>query len=123
MQRQCSGVTKAGERCKSWSLPGSDYCISHGDRVVQLAEWRKQGGRGKANRARAKREMVDAALTPAELNGLLGFTIKAVIAGKKPPGVGQAVAALARAALEAGKSADLEERMQEIERRLGAKVS
>jgi hypothetical protein len=62
-------------------------------------------------------------MTPSEINGILALTLRQVFGGAKSPGVGQAVAALARAALEAGKASDLETRMDEIERKLGSRVS
>jgi|SRR5215211_6613670 len=120
MQQQCSGITKAGGRCRGRALPGSAYCIAHDPaRVVELAEYRRQGGKAKSNAARARREIERAALTPNELQGILGVTIKAVLAGAKPPGIGQAVAALARAAMSVREQSEIETRLAALEEATG----
>ncbi len=120
MQEQCNGVNKQGERCNGKALPDSEFCIAHDPKkVIAIAEARRRGGQARGNRSRAKRELEGAAMTASELGGILALTIRHILAGEQTPGVGQAIAALSRASLEAGKSSDLEERMSQIERRLG----
>src|SRR5215211_9268617 len=58
MLRQCSGITKAGKRCNSMALPESDFCISHDPtRIADLAEYRRRGGKGRSNDARARKAL------------------------------------------------------------------
>ena len=120
MQQQCSGITKAGGRCRGRALPGSAYCIAHDPaRVVEIAEYRRQGGKAKSNAARARRHMSAAAMTPDHLQGVLGLTIAGVLDGSKPPGVGQAVAALARAAMHVREQSEIETRIEALEAAAG----
>jgi hypothetical protein len=117
MQAQCSGITKSGERCRAAALPGSDFCVTHDPaRVTDLAAWRRKGGRAKSNRARAKRAVGEGALSAAELNGVLGVTLKGVLAGKIEPNVGNCVASLARAIRDVAGWAELDERLSALER-------
>lgn len=120
MQEQCSGTNKQGERCRARALPGSDFCISHDpNRVVELAEWRRKGGRAKSNKARIRKQLPDAVLTPAELQGLLSKAIRDVLAGTLEPGPANAAGGLARALVTIQESAELEQRLTELERQAG----
>jgi len=124
MQQRCNGTNKAGEQCNGKALPGSPYCIAHDPtKIVAITEARRKGGAARSNRAKARRELEGAAMTAAELNGILAVTIRQVLSEKKAPGIGQAIAALSRAALEAGKATDLENRMAAIEQRLTRNAS
>jgi hypothetical protein len=117
MQTRCSGIAKSGERCRAAALPGSDFCVTHDPRrVTDLAEWRRRGGKAKSNRARARRHLADGAMTAAELNGVLGVTLKGVLAGKIEPNVGNCVASLARAIRDVSGWAELDERLAALER-------
>ncbi len=82
-----------------------------------MAEARKRGGQAKSNKVRAKKAMVDGTLTPAELEGLLGITMSAVLNGVKEP----AIANLARAAVAVRDAVAVDERITELERRLGSR--
>ena len=121
MQATCSGTTKAGTACRAPAL-ASGFCVSHDpDRIVQLAEWRKRGGEGKSNRARAAKELPDVPLTSGDLHLHLGSVFLRVIAGKLEPGVATAAASVARAMTELAKTSEIEERLIELERRLGSR--
>jgi hypothetical protein len=119
MQHRCKATTKSGALCSARTLPGSEWCFVHDPhRIIDIAEARKQGGQAKSNRARAKKAMVDGALSPAELEGLIGITMSAVINGAKEPAVGNAIANLARAAVAVRDAVAVDERLAELERRL-----
>ena len=119
-QQQCKGTNKLGEQCNGKALPESEFCIAHDPaKIVAITEARRKGGQARSNRAKARRELSNAAMTPGEIAGVVAVAIRGVLSGKQSPGVGSAIAALSRAALEAGKASDLEQRMAEIERRLG----
>ena len=80
-----------------------------------MAEARRKGGQAKSNRARARKQLAATALTPAELEGVLGLTITQVLSGAKPPGVGSAIAALARASIAIREAGEIEERLAALE--------
>ncbi len=122
MQDQCKATTKSGGPCGARALPESEWCFVHDPRrIIDIAEARRKGGAARSNRAKARRELEGAAMTPGEIAGVVAVAIRGVLSGKQSPGVGSAIAALSRAALEAGKASDLEERMAEIERRIGGR--
>ncbi len=56
---------------------------------------------------------------PAEVQGLIGVTLRAVMAGQMTPGQGTAVAALARAAMSVREASETEERLTTLEHRAG----
>jgi hypothetical protein len=124
MQRQCSGTTKTGERCKSFALPSSAFCVSHDPaRVVELAEYRRRGGKAKSNKARAMKSLPAEPLSTAELHAFLGIAFRRTLVGKMEPSVATALSNVAKTMAELAKASDLEARMAEIERRLGSKAS
>jgi hypothetical protein len=119
MQIQCSGKTKTGERCKAWAVAGSQFCISHDPaKVVELAEFRRQGGKGKSNKARARKALPGELMSMAEVQAHLGKALRGVLAGEIEPGVGTAVANIARAMRDVGAAAELEEQLLDMRRQI-----
>jgi hypothetical protein len=119
-QQRCNGTNKQGEQCRGKALPGSAYCIAHDPaKIVAITEARRKGGAARSNRAKARREMANAALSPAELQGLIAVTIRAVLAGTKSPGIGQAIAALSRAAVAVREATETDERIAALEEAAG----
>ena len=84
-----------------------------------MTEARRRGGQARSNKARAKRQLVNAALTPAEIGGMLSITLTNVIAGKTEPGVANAAANLARAIVAVREASEVEERIEALESALG----
>lgn len=80
-----------------------------------MTEARRRGGMAKSNRARASKELRAGSLSPAELQGVIGVTITQVLAGKKSPGIGQAIAALARASVAIREAAEVQDRLAALE--------
>ncbi len=80
-----------------------------------MAEARRKGSKAKSNRARARKQLTSTAMTPAELEGVIGLTITQVLAGAKAPGIGNAGAALARASIAIREATELEERLAALE--------
>jgi len=78
----------------------------------QRAEWSAKGGKHRSNQSRAKKQLPAEPLSAAELHSWLGVVFRRLLTGQTEPGVATAMAELA-------KASDLEERMAEIERRLG----
>ena len=98
MLRQCSGITKAGKRCNSLALPGSDFCISHDPtRVTDLAEYRKRGGKGRSNDARARKALTGGFKDVATAQAVLLQVLTKLYKGDFDPGLANAMANVARA--------------------------
>ncbi len=122
MQHRCKATTKSGEPCSARTLPGSEWCFAHDPhRIIDIAEARRKGGQAKSNKARARKAMVDGALSPAELEGLIGVTLRAVLYGNKEPAIGNAIANLVRAAVVVRDAVAVDERLAELERRVGSR--
>ncbi len=86
-----------------------------------MAEWRRQGGKGKSNRARAAKELADVPMTSGDLCRHLGAVFLKVVAGKLEPNVGTSAATIARAMTDIAKTSDIELRLIDLERRLGSR--
>jgi hypothetical protein len=80
---------------------------------------RRKGGVERSNQSRARKQYANGALAPIEVQGLIGLTLRAVMAGQMTPGQGTAVAALARAAMSVREASETEERLAELEIRAG----
>jgi len=115
MPIQCSGTNQAGQRCgaQAWQ---DDLCRWHHPRLeAERGEWRRRGGEQRSNKQRAKRQLPDAILTPAELQGFIGLALRGVITGRVEPGVANAVATLARAAVAVREATEIETRLAALE--------
>ena len=118
-QPRCNGTNKQGEQCRGNALPDSRYCIAHDPaKVVDIAAARRKGGQASSTRAKAKRAMEGAAMTPAELEGIIAVTLKAVLSGHKSPAIGSAIASLCRAAVAVRETTELEARLTILEDRI-----
>jgi len=62
---------------------------------------------------------MDAAMSPAEIGGLLSMTLTKVIAGQTEPGVGNAAANLGKAIVAVQQAAEIEQRLEALEQALG----
>ena len=115
MVERCKASNSAGEPCGAQAIRDG-WCAWHDpERREEMAEARRKGGHAKSNRARARKQLASTAMTPAELEGVIGLTITQVLSGAKAPGVGQAVAALARAAISILEVSEIEKRLEALE--------
>jgi len=120
----CRGVTATGKPCGAKPRPGTDLCPWHApDLAERRKEWSRRGGANSSNKARARKALPNGTLTMAEVRGLLGITLRGVLAGKVEPGVGTACANIARALNEVTKTAEVEERIADLERLAARRVS
>lgn len=68
------------------------------ERVERNAEIRRRGGQGKSNRAKARKELLEAgAATADEVLAVVVVTMRRTSSGAVKPAVGSAIASLARA--------------------------
>ena len=117
MPDRCEAVAKNGKPCSATPAPGLTRCAWHAPEWAERRrEWSVRGGKGRSNAARAKRQLPAGILTADELRGLVGLTIRGVLANKVEPGVGNSVANLARAYVAVTEATEHEERLAELER-------
>jgi hypothetical protein len=113
---RCSSTTKDGTPCGAAPRPGRSFCPWHDPQLVTARQtWRARGGQGKSSRRRATRNLADAALTMPEVAGLLSVALKKVATGTMEPGVGNAMANIARALVATQQAGDVEMRLAELE--------
>jgi hypothetical protein len=91
--------------------------------IAKRQGWSAEGGRKRSNAARAKRNLPTEPMTNAEAHAWVTVAFKKTLAGQMEPGVLNALSNAAKTMSELAKAGDLEERMAEIERRLGSKAS
>jgi hypothetical protein len=120
MADRCLGTTKDGKPCGAKPLPGSQLCPWHDPAWAERRkEWSVRGGKGKANKARAKKALPVDPMTDAEVLAWLGVVFTRTIAGAMPPGVATAAAAAAKAMVAVRQASEWEARLAELERRAG----
>ena len=120
--RQCSGITRSGERCRGIATTGKEWCPAHDpDRVEARRRAGRIANRGrKMSRATEAREIKAMALSLAEL----------VVTGELEPGRATAACQLYNCALRAMQAEaaileteDLVKEVDEMRRRVGAAAS
>jgi len=117
MASRCCATTREGNPCSAQARPGSVHCAWHDPELSQRrAEWSQKGGAQRSNKARAKRQLLDGALTAGEVGAVLSAVLKGVVAGKIEPGVANAAANVARALADVRKVGDLETEVEELTR-------
>ena len=118
MATGCRATNQAGAPCGAEAYRDG-WCRWHDPDPAAVAarrEHSRKGGAARSNRARARKALPNGTLTMAEVRGLLGITLRGVLAGKVEPGVGTACANIARALNEVTKTAEVEERIADLER-------
>jgi hypothetical protein len=120
MVRRCAGRNAAGEPCEAQPIRADGYCYWHSPALADERDRkRREGGRNSSNRARAAKALPAAALTPAELQGVLAVTLKAVLAEQKSPAIGNAIANLGRAIVAVREATEVEDRLAALEAAAG----
>src|SRR5215210_8104300 len=120
MADSCLGTTKSGKACSAKPLPGSDRCPWHDPAWDDRRKaWSVRGGKGKANKARAKKALPVDPMTDAEVLAWLGVVFTRTIAGAMQPGVATAAASVAKAMVAVRQASELEQRLTELEQRSG----
>lgn len=112
----CAASTTDGTPCRARPLHGRDRCWHHADDLAdQRAEARARGGRNSSTVARRLAAM------PDPLRDLLDGLVEvfaATRAGEVDPARAQALASVARAIVRAWDVAEIDDRLDEIERAL-----
>ena len=116
MDAKCTATNKNGSPCSAGPVRPSGYCYWHDPALEdgRRAD-RQRGGAARSNTARARKSITAAVLEPRDIEGLLGATLKGVIAGRIEPGIGNAAANIARALIAVREATVLEERLVALE--------
>ena len=117
---RCQATAASGKPRSATPRPGSRFCLWHDPRAAEeRRELSRKGGHGRSNAARARRGLPGEVLTPAELQGVLGRTLRGLVAGEVEPGVANAAANLGRAIVAVRAATELEDRLSALEAAAG----
>src|SRR3954453_5773859 len=120
MVTRCNATTTSGAPCSAQPVREDGFCYWHSPALAaDREEARRRGGAARSNRVRAKRQLIDAALSPAEIEGYIALSLRGVLASSLTPGVANAVANLARAAVAVREAGTREQRNVELEAAAG----
>jgi hypothetical protein len=119
----CQAANQSGKPCSAAHWRDGWCRWHHPDLTEQRKAWSAKGGQQRSNRARAKKQLPADLLTTEELHSWLGIVFKKVITGTLDPPIATAAANVARTMVELTKTTLLEDRMADLERRLGGKAS
>jgi hypothetical protein len=116
MDTRCKAVTKSGVACSAQPFRDGWCRWHHPQLEAERREARRQGGTARSNKARAKKALSGAAMSAPVLAGFLSLTIQRVYRGEVEPGVGSAIASLAKAQVSVTESAKGEEIAARLDR-------
>jgi len=115
---RCQATNQAGKPCSAahWN---DGWCRwHHPDLAEDRRAWSARGGAQRANKARAKKSLPAELLTMEEVLAYLGITLRGVLTGKVEPGVGTAIANLARAMTTVAGASTLEQQLADMARQI-----
>jgi len=111
----CSGRNRTGQPCGAQVWQDGQCRWHHPGLEAERAGWRERGGQNRANTVRARKRIADTILEPSDIQGILGDTLRAVIAGTLEPGVGNAAANIARVLIAVREATEIETRLTALE--------
>ena len=115
-RKRCKSKTRDGEPCRGFALEDG-YCFSHSPALEKKRlEARAEGGKNSSRAARLKK-LVPPRLIP--VFDRLETALEEVHSGELESKQAQAMASLARAMVAVLTSGELEERLREVESRIG----
>ena len=113
---RCQATARNGKPCSAAALPGDPLCAWHSPAAAeQRRAWSAKGGSSRSNQARARKALLPAAMTVADMEVLLDGVLKAVVGGKLAPGVAVAAATVAKVKMQAAEAAAIETRLTALE--------
>src|SRR4051794_27289155 len=114
---RCLGINKDGSACKARAQRDSDYCLAHDpERVTDLAEWRRKGGRESSNSSRARKKLTGDLRDMSDVKARLMLALVKVESGDLEAGPANAMANLARAIATVSGVADFEGQLADLRR-------
>jgi hypothetical protein len=100
--------------------PNRDYCQWHDPELAEeRSRWQVAGGKSKSNKSRARKKVLAAGMELGEIDGALCQALQDVLAGRLEPGVATAAATVARTISQLRTVADIEKRLEELEKQAG----
>ena len=112
---RCLGTNKDGSACRARAQRDSAYCLAHDpERVTDLAEWRRRGGRESSHRSRARKALAGDIRDMTDVKARLMVALAKVEEGELEPGPANAMANLARAIATVAGVADFEAQLAEL---------
>ncbi len=95
---RCLGQNKDGSPCSARTQAGTRFCPWHDPkREADRAEWRRKGGLGSSNKARARKALSGGFKDTATAQVVLLQVLARLYRGDFDPGVATAMASVARA--------------------------
>lgn len=120
MSAGCPGFNRDGSACSANPLPGREWCHWHDpDREALRTETRRQGGFNRSREARAKKLLRLGMETLGDVNDVLKLALLDVQRGALDPKVANAMANLAGKIKDLSVGAELEDRIDELQRQTG----
>ncbi len=120
MASQCQGTNRTGEPCSAHVDDGQTWCRWHDpDRAEDRAAWSRKGGQARSNKQRARKQLAAAVLSIDDLDAFLCSALVKVAGGRIDPGVGTAMATIAKTITTIRSTADFEKRLEDLERAAG----
>lgn len=117
---QCRGKTKDGNPCSAAPRAGSQFCPWHDPALAgERQQWKRDAGKVKSNRSRARKRILAAAMDLSEIDAALCAAHLDVLDGRLEPGTGTAAATIARSIDATRSAAELEQRLRALEERAG----
>jgi hypothetical protein len=118
--RQCQARSRTGEPCSAYVAPGKTYCVWHDpDRAGEMHEARQRGGRNKSREARARKLLAKGLGTLGDVNDVLKLAMLDCQNGNLDPKIANAMANLAGRIKDLSIGAELEARIDELQRQTG----
>src|SRR5215212_436170 len=112
MVDRCPATTQSGKPCSAKPRPGSTWCAWHDPALAQRrSAWSAKGGANRSNKSRARKALPAELMTMEEVQSYLGVTLRGVLSGTVDPGVGTAVATIARAMTTVAGAGALEQQI------------
>ena len=115
---QCLKKKQDGTPCKARALTGKNCCAFHCE-PGKAAELGSRGGRRRAVHAPEDLKAFQAPKTAADLRDLLAQSIVEIRAGKMDPRMANAISYVGTGFLRAVELADIEQRLETLERGAG----
>jgi len=110
----CHFIKPDGEQCQAKAMKGCDYCFTHNPDT--RAEKHLAVIKGGLNSKKVRLDLKPLSIkTPQEVSMLIEDTINQVRSGKMPPNIANTIGYLAGHALKAIETADIKDKITELE--------
>ncbi len=124
MATQCPGTNRTGAPCSAHVFDGQTWCRWHDPaRAEERLQWSRKGGQARSNKARARKRLTDAVMSIDDLDALLCSALVQVATGRLEPGVGSAMATIAKTITGIRTTGELERRLEQLEAQAEGKHS